>query len=42
MNFGILDLAGIGAVALLAAAVVLLPMVLTELAPAVRLAGKGL
>ncbi len=41
MNFGILDLAGIGAIALLMAAVVLLPMVLTELAPAVRLAGKG-
>lgn len=40
MNFGILDIAGIGAVALLVAAVVLLPMVLTDLAPSVRLAGK--
>ncbi|MBI4986995.1 MAG: c-type cytochrome [Rhodocyclales bacterium] len=41
MNFGILDIAGIGAVALLIAAAVLLPMVHVELGPSGRLAGKG-
>lgn len=41
MNFAIVDIAGIAAVALLVAALVLLPLVHVELGPSGRLAGKG-
>lgn len=41
MNFGILDILGIGAVAILFAGIVLMPMVQLELGPSGRLAGRG-
>ncbi|HEX8964271.1 MAG TPA: cytochrome c peroxidase [Rhodocyclaceae bacterium] len=41
MNFGILDLLGIGAIAVLFAGIVLMPMVQFELGPSGRLAGRG-
>jgi cytochrome c peroxidase len=41
MTFGILDLLGIGAIAILFAGIVLMPMVQFELGPSGRLAGRG-
>ncbi|HEX8988313.1 MAG TPA: cytochrome c peroxidase [Rhodocyclaceae bacterium] len=41
MNFGILDIFAIGAVAILFAGIVLMPMVQFELGPSGRLAGRG-
>jgi cytochrome c peroxidase len=41
MNFGILDILGIGAIAILFAGIVLLPMVQFELGPSGRLVGRG-